>query len=121
MEHRKIPISHTLSYKGRAITVSGPRSPEELEALHMHQDLDAFRKPLEQQEALVEIASLPEGRVITAVENDTIIGYVTFHYPDEMELWSQGGMEDLIELGAIEVSNDYRGSRTWPANDIYCF
>ncbi|AWV33275.1 GNAT family N-acetyltransferase [Paenibacillus sp. FSL H7-0716] len=110
MEHRKIPISHTLSYMGRTITVSGPRSPEDLEALHMHQDLDAFRRPLEQQEALVEIASLPEGRIITAVENDVIVGYVTFHYPDEMELWSQGGMEDLIELGAIEVSNDYRGA-----------
>lgn len=73
----------------------------------MHHDLDAFRKPIEQQEALIEIASLPEGRIITAVEDGTIIGYVTFHYPDEMELWSQGGMMDLIELGAIEVSNDY--------------
>ncbi|WP_340008666.1 GNAT family N-acetyltransferase [Paenibacillus sp. FSL K6-0276] len=110
MEHRKIPVSHTLSYKGRTITVSGPRSPEDLEALHMHLDLDAFRRPIEQHEALVEIASLPEGRVITAVENGAIVGYVTFHYPDEMELWSQGGMMDLIELGAIEVSNDYRGA-----------
>ncbi len=110
MEHRKIPISHTFLYNGRSITVSGPRSPEALKGLDMHPDLDAFRRPLEQQEALVEIASLPEGRVITATVDHTIVGYVTFHYADEMELWSQSGMEDLIELGAIEVANKYRGA-----------
>lgn len=109
MDHYKIPSSHTLGYADRTITVSGPRSPETLEALSMHKDLDAFRSPHEQLEALIEIARLPEGRVITATENQTIIGYVTFHYPDELELWSQGGMEDLIELGAIEVADDYRG------------
>lgn len=109
MEHYKIPISHMLGYADRTITVSGPRSPETLEGLSMHKDLDAFRSPREQLEALIEIARLPEGRVIAATENQTIIGYVTFHYPDELELWSQGGMKDLIELGAIEVANDYRG------------
>ncbi len=75
----------------------------------MHPDLDAFRKPQEQLEALIEIAGLPEGRVIAAVADHMITGYVTFHYPDELELWSQGGMVDLIELGAIEVANVYRG------------
>ncbi|GGF85392.1 acetoin utilization protein AcuA [Paenibacillus albidus] len=110
MEHRKIPILHTLVHAGRSITVSGPTSPKELEGLEMHPDLDAFRKPREQLEALIEIASLPEGRIIAAVESQTIVGYVTFHYPDEMELWSQGGMKDLIELGAVEVANEYRGA-----------
>lgn len=37
-----------------------------------------------------------------------IVGYVTFHHPDEQERWSEGNMEDLIELGAIEVAKDYR-------------
>lgn len=110
MEHRKIPISNTKFYSGKPITVSGPQPSDTLKGLEMHQDLDAFRRPLEQQEALIEIASLPEGRVITATVDHTIVGYVTFHYPDEMELWSQSGMEDLIELGAIEVANDYRGA-----------
>ncbi|MBT2287773.1 GNAT family N-acetyltransferase [Paenibacillus albidus] len=110
MEHRKIPILHTLIHAGRSITVSGPTTPKELEGLKMHPDLDAFRKPQEQLEALIEIASLPEGRIIAAVESQTIVGYVTFHYPDEMELWSQGGMKDLIELGAVEVANEYRGA-----------
>lgn len=40
-----------------------------------------------------------------------IVGYVTFHYPDEMERWSQGRMPDLIELGAIEVANAYRSMK----------
>lgn len=110
MEHRKIPVSRTLIYNDKQITVGGPILPDVLEGLHMHSDLDAFRKPSEQLEALIEISRLPEGRVIAAVEDQTIIGYVTFHYPDELELWSQGGMEDLIELGAVEVANGYRGS-----------
>ncbi|WP_340023058.1 GNAT family N-acetyltransferase [Paenibacillus sp. FSL K6-1096] len=110
MEHRKIPVSHSLEHNGQLITVQGPLSPECLQKLDIHADLDAFRRPQEQKEALIEISGLPEGRVIAAFTSDMIIGYVTFHYPDELELWSQGGMEDLIELGAIEVADGYRGS-----------
>ncbi|MEK5032775.1 GNAT family N-acetyltransferase [Paenibacillus sp. FSL R7-0302] len=110
MEHHKIPVSHTIEYQGRLICVRGPLSPEKLQTLSMHRDLDAFRKPQEQLEALIEISGLPEGRIVAAVVSDVIVGYVTFHYPDELELWSQGGMEDLIELGAIEVADEYRGS-----------
>ncbi|MBW4083935.1 GNAT family N-acetyltransferase [Paenibacillus sp. S150] len=110
MEHRKIPVSHTLHYHEHVIAVSGPLSPDTLKGLQMHPDLDAFRKPHEQLEALIEIAGLPEGRIIAAVAGRMIVGYVTFHYPDELELWSQGGMEDLIELGAVEVADGYRGS-----------
>jgi len=74
----------------------------------MHPKLDAFRRPVEQHAALIEIAGLPEGRIIVARDGQTIVGYVTFHYPDELERWSAGGLEDLIELGAIEVADDYR-------------
>lgn len=110
MEHHKIPVSHTIEHQGRLISVRGPLSPETLQTLSMHRDLDAFRKPQEQLEALIEISGLPEGRIVAAVVSDVIVGYVTFHYPDELELWSQGGMEDLIELGAIEVADEYRGA-----------
>lgn len=85
MEHRKIPVSHSLEHNGQLITVQGPLSPEYLKKLDMHADLDAFRRPPEQKEALIEISSLPEGRVIAAVTDGLIIGYVTFHYPDELE------------------------------------
>lgn len=95
--------------QGETVYVEGPVAPEALAACRMHDDLDAFRKPRDQHEALVEIAGLPEGRIIVARHDDCIVGYVTFHYPDEMERWSQGGMPDLIELGAIEVADAYRG------------
>jgi acetoin utilization protein AcuA len=110
MEHRKKFISHIVVHDDKEITVQGPLSQELLEGLEMHPELDAFRPPRDQKEALIEIAGLPEGRVIAAIESNNIIGYVTFHYPDEMELWSQGGMEDLVELGAVEVANEFRGA-----------
>ncbi|GGH25848.1 GNAT family N-acetyltransferase [Paenibacillus segetis] len=108
MEHRKTYIRHTLPQPNNEIVIEGPLNPSGLLGLQMHPDLDAFRKPKDQHEALVEIAGLPEGRIILAREKDVIVGYVTFHYPDQMERWSQGKMSDLIELGAIEVSNEYR-------------
>ena len=111
MEHRKTYIRHTIPYQDNEIVIEGPVSPSHLQTLQMHPELDAFRRPKDQQEALVEIAGLPEGRIILARVNEVIVGYVTFHYPDEMERWSQGRMPDLIELGAIEVANAYRSMK----------
>lgn len=109
MKHIKQYVQHPINRGGRAFIVEGPVPPSTIADWKMHPDLDAFRRPAEQQQALIEIAGLPEGRIIVAREGDLIIGYVTFHYPDEMELWSQGGMDDLVELGAIEVADAYRG------------
>ena len=109
MEHRKLYHVQRVATPMGELIVEGPVPPEELAGLAMHADLDAFRRPKEQHEALLEIAGLPEGRIIVARHGLTIVGYVTFHYPDEMERWSEGQMEDLIELGAIEVADDYRG------------
>lgn len=109
MEHRKILQRSTISLTDRReIIIEGPIPAEQLNAVTMHESLNAFRKPADQHEALVEIASLSEGRIIAASENGKIVGYVTFHYPDELERWSEGNMDDLIELGAIEVAKDYR-------------
>lgn len=108
MEHRKTYCANRVDFAGKTIVVEGPVEPERLQAMQMHPDLDAFRRPDEQHQALVEIAGLPEGRIILARDGLTIIGYVTFHYPDEMERWSEGQMEDLLELGAIEVADSYR-------------
>lgn len=108
MEHIKRHNVHSILRNGREIIVEGPVPAFLLKKYEMHPDLDAFRRPNEQHEALVEISSLPEGRIIVAREGNTIIGYVTFHYPDEMERWSEGNMSDLIELGAIEVADEFR-------------
>lgn len=111
MEHRKIYHSITMQASDRnsEIIVEGPVTPEHLQTLQMHADLDSFRRPKDQLEALIEIAALPEGRIIISRSSNTIVGYVTFHYPDPIERWSQGNMIDLIELGAIEMADDYRG------------
>jgi acetoin utilization protein AcuA len=104
-QFHSIPV-HTED--GRTLYVEGPVEAVTIGELAMHADLDAFRKPRDQHEALKEIAELPEGRIIIARDGRTIVGYVTFHYPDEMERWSDANMEDLIELGAIEVADAYR-------------
>ncbi|SFE13635.1 acetoin utilization protein AcuA [Paenibacillus algorifonticola] len=109
MQHRKhYQRDKVILADGRELVLEGPVPAEQLTLLKMHQDLDAFRRPAEQHEALVEIAALEEGRIILAREEDCIVGYVTFHYPDELERWSEGNMIDLVELGAVEVANDYR-------------
>jgi acetoin utilization protein AcuA len=103
-------MMHTqrLPYLDRELVIEGPIPADVLSRLVLHPDLDAFRRPHEQHKALIEIAELEEGRIIAARDGETVIGYVTFHYPDEMERWSEGGMDDLIELGAVEVADDYR-------------
>ena len=75
--------------------------------------LTAFRPAEKQHKALIEIADLPEGRIIIARQNETIVGYATFLYPDPLERWSEGNIENLIELGAIEVIPIFRGYRSW--------
>ncbi|MGX1263400.1 acetoin utilization protein AcuA [Rossellomorea marisflavi] len=95
--------------KGR-IVVEGPVSSEELAKLDFHEDLTAFRPAPQQHKALIEIAQLPEGRIIIARDENQIVGYVTYLYPDPLERWSQGKMKNLIELGAIEVIPKFRGA-----------
>ncbi|NMM51387.1 GNAT family N-acetyltransferase [Paenibacillus aquistagni] len=109
MEHFKRYHAQVIPFEDRVVIIEGPVKSSTIETLHMHADLDAFRRPNEQQQALIEIAELEEGRIIIARDEDMIIGYVTFHYPDPLERWSEGKMDDLIELGAIEVARDYRG------------
>lgn len=111
MDHRKRFQERELycAKRHQLITISGPIPPEQLQHMTMDSTLDAFRRPKDQHSALVEIASLPEGRIIAATVDSLIVGYVTFHYPDEYERWSEGNMVDLVELGAIEVADHYRG------------
>lgn len=109
MEHKKTYYVKNLSTPQTTIIVEGPVSPDVISSLHFHEKLVAFRPPEQQKKALIEIAGLPEGRIIIARDEDTIVGYCTYLYPDPLESWSEGNMKNLIELGAIEVVPDYRG------------
>ncbi|MBL5818600.1 GNAT family N-acetyltransferase [Bacillus sporothermodurans] len=109
MEHKKIYNAMELKTTKGNLIIEGPIPSEQLSSFEFHQDLVAFRPPAQQHKALIEIADLLEGRIIIAREFNTIVGYVTFLYPDPLERWSQGKMENLIELGAIEVIPKFRG------------
>ncbi len=108
MKHNKTYNCVALKTSHGTITVEGPVSAETLKGLYFHEDLKAFRPANEQKKAVTEIAKLDEGRIIIARNKDTVIGYVTYVYPDPLERWSEGNMENLLELGAIEVIPDYR-------------
>jgi acetoin utilization protein AcuA len=109
MEHKKTYNAKELKTPKGTLIIEGPVPAEKLASYEFHHDLTAFRQPQQQHKALIEIAQLPEGRIIIARHHQTIVGYVTFLYPDPLERWSEGNMENLIELGAIEVIPDFRG------------
>ncbi|MDY0405318.1 GNAT family N-acetyltransferase [Virgibacillus sp. 179-BFC.A HS] len=111
MEHQKTYHSQTRMTKNGMITIEGPLSSEQLRKYHFHEDLTAFRPASKQFEAVLDIADFPEGRIIIARIQDTIIGYVTYLHADPLERWSTFQMDDLIVLGAIEVIPDYRGAK----------
>lgn len=110
MEHKKTYNAMELKTKHGRIIIEGPVPSHELQSLDFHEDLVAFRPAPQQHKAIVGIAELPEGRILIARYNNTIVGYATFLYPDPLERWSEGNMENLIELGAIEVIPKFRGT-----------
>lgn len=109
MEHKKTYYKIEWETKKGTLIIEGPVLSETLSKYHFHEGLVAFRPANEQKKALVSIAALPEGRIIIARDGDTVIGYATFLYPDPLERWSEEKMDNLLELGAIEVAAPYRG------------
>lgn len=109
MEHRKKYYKVIHETKKQNLIIEGPLTSTELKKYEFHKDLTAFRPSQKQFEALLSIADFPEGRIFVARTKDTIIGYVTYLYPDPLERWSEFNMEELLELGAVEVIPEYRG------------
>lgn len=111
LSHPEHGISERILYTDCGIVVvEGPVTAERIGRFSMCEGLGKFRRPKEQHLALMDIANLPEGLVYIAHQQGTIVGYITFHYPD-FERWAQSGMLCLLELGAIEVSRLWRGSK----------
>ncbi|GAA0600594.1 acetoin utilization protein acetyltransferase AcuA [Virgibacillus siamensis] len=110
MEHIKTYHSMERNTEQGSIFIEGPVPSSELKKYHFHEHLTAFRRAPQQFEAIQNIAEFEEGRIIIARTRDTIIGYVTYLHPDPLERWSEFKMEDLIELGAIEIIPAYRGA-----------
>lgn len=109
--HRSNHVSERILYTDRGmVIVEGPVTSQRIRQFTMCDGLSKFRQPKEQHLALMDIADLPEGQVYIAHHRETIVGYITFHYP-EFERWACSGMACLLELGAIEVSRNWRGSK----------
>jgi len=111
MKHMKTYHSITYDTDVGPIIIEGPIQVTELKNYDFHNELTAFRPADKQFEALLSIADFPEGRIVIARTEKTIIGYVTYLHPDPLERWSHFNMEDLLELGAIEIIPAYRGLR----------
>ena len=109
MEHKKTYNAKEVKTPQGNIFIEGPVSAEKLAEYDFHEDLVAFRPASQQHKALVEIAQLPEGRILIARHRHMIVGYATYLYPDPLERWSEGKIDNLIELGAIEVIPSFRG------------
>lgn len=109
MKHKKTYNAKEVKTPNGNIMIEGPISAEELASYEFHEDLTAFRPSPQQHKALIGIAELEEGRILIARDRQTVVGYVTYLYPDPLERWSEGKMDDLIELGAIEVIPAFRG------------
>lgn len=109
LEHVKTYFKKELETEIGTLVIEGPVESEQLAQYEFHEGLKAFRPVPEQKKALVEIAKFEESRIIIARDQKMIIGYVTFLYPDPIERWSEANMDNLLELGAIEVAAPYRG------------
>ncbi|WP_163539222.1 GNAT family N-acetyltransferase [Gracilibacillus sp. YIM 98692] len=110
MIHHKTYLEKQHLFQNKKLLIQGPVHAKELHEYKIHHDLDAFRPPLKQLEALIDIATDAESRIIIALDEDTIIGYVIFLFPDPIERWSTYRKDNLLELGAIEIAPDYRGA-----------
>ena len=108
MTHNKVFIQQEVLIDGLPIIFEGPLNAEALHKLNFHFGLCAFRPANQQKQALIQIASLDEGRIYVARIKEMVIGYVTFHYADPLERWSEIHNPHILELGAIEVAKEYR-------------
>ena len=74
VEHKKTYYQRELNTSEGHLMIEGPIHAEQLERYEFHEDLVAFRPASQQHQALVEIAKLPEGRIIIAREGQMVIG-----------------------------------------------
>lgn len=109
MKHIKTYEKETYTINDETIVIEGPLTKHRLKQMTYDQGLNAFRNPAEQFEALQEVSMLDEGRIYVIHVTNHIIGYVTYLYPDPLERWSTGQLPYLLELGAIEITLNYRG------------
>ena len=108
MEHFKEFHQLEITTDEQTIIIEGPVSSSTLATYTFHEGLVAFRQANEQHLSLIKVAEQPEARIIVARCGNEVVGYAAYSYPHPLERWAEGKIEQLIELGAIEVAEPYR-------------
>jgi acetoin utilization protein AcuA len=81
-------------------------------ALAVERGLGVFsdHNPTLERERLRQVAERPDGNVCLAyTEEGFIVGYVAFYRPEPDNRWGRAKLPELYELGAVEVSRNWRG------------
>lgn len=105
-----LKVERDLETDSGVIHIENYCPPERLTELEIDSGIVMFTrsKPERQKQALVRVAEMPEGNVVAATLKDTLVAYIGIHLPSESERWGKPGYKWLFELGAIEVSRNYR-------------
>lgn len=103
------PVQHLLTTNKGKVYVEGPVEAERLKQMDFLETLTNFRPAAQQKKALVTLAGDMDGMVFIARLESTVLGYITFHDPD-FPWWRHTGLEELMELGGLEVAPQWRGS-----------
>lgn len=106
---KRYPVENVICTDVGPVYIEGPVEREKLEKLFFAEGLSNFRPPGQQKKALEMLAEDEDGLVFIARHEHTIIGYATFHNPD-FPWWQNTGIEELMELGGLEIDPDWRNS-----------
>jgi len=127
-ERLHAPDGPTVTQEAEAVSAAPRKNARELEtsrgAIHLENYFPAERlkaitiddgirmfsrnNPERQRKALVKVAGLEGGNVVAGFAEDLLVSYVGIHHPSERERWGKPGYDWLFELGAIEVSRNFR-------------
>ncbi len=102
------PVQEMLYTDHGTVFIEGPLAAERLRQMEFAETMNIFRPAPQQKKALVLLAGDPDGMVFTARFGNMVIGYVTFHDPD-FPCWKNTGLEELVELGGLEIAPQWRG------------
>lgn len=95
---------------GGTISIRNYCPAEVLESMDIDEGIRMFSRnnPERQKKALVNVAALDGGNIIAGSLDGLLVSYIGMHHPSERERWGKPGYDWLFELGAIEVSRNFR-------------
>ncbi len=108
LEPAESPIAQETS--GSGLLLRSLTAPDQLDSLTLGDGLGAYCRYRrgETQAMLRRVLHARQGRLLTAIIGDTLVGYLAFFQPGPEERWGQHPITDLIELGAVEVDRTWR-------------